>query len=254
MIDSGHKSGWRPSYSIRNELGRSHLDYLFITNADQDHMSDLEGLWDANISVGTLFANRSYTADQIRRIKLESGPLTRDAERYVSLCSSYTHPVTEPFNECMGGITCTNFFNSYPSFTDTNNLSLVAFIEFCGFKILFPGDLEKEGWRALLNDHSFCRHLSETNILVASHHGRENGFCEEVFHHFTPRAVVISDKAKVHNTQETVPDYRRVISAQGVRVATTMKQRHVLTTRRDGWIQFRVDNQGSFTIETEKRG
>lgn len=254
MIDSGHKATWRPSTYIRNGLGRTHLDYLFITNADQDHMSDLQGLWDANISVGTLFTNRTYTADQIQRIKLESGPLTRDAARYVSLCKTFTHPVTEPFNDYMGGIACYNFFNSYPSFTDTNNLSLVIFLEFAGFKILFPGDLEKAGWRALLTDPSFCRHLRDTDILVASHHGRENGFCDEVFEHFTPRAAVVSDKAKVHQTQETVPDYRRVVSDQGVPVSTTMKRRHVLTTRRDGWIQFRIDSQGSFTIETEKQG
>lgn len=254
MIDSGHKEAWRPSTYIRHGLGRTHLDYLFITNADQDHMSDLEGLWDAYISVGTLFANRTYTADQIRRIKLDSGPLTRDAERYVSLCASHTYPVTEPFNDYMGGITCTNFFNSYPSFTDTNNLSLISFIEFSGFKILFPGDLEKAGWRTMLNDHSFCKKLRETDILVASHHGRENGFCEDIFNYFTPRAVVISDKAKAHQTQETVPDYRRVVSGDGVLVSTTKKRRHVLTTRRDGWIQFRVGSQGNFTIETEKQG
>lgn len=254
MIDSGHKENWRPSAYIRYGLQRTHLDYLFITNADQDHMSDLEGLWDADISVGTLFANRTYSSDEIRRIKLESGPLTRDAERYVSLCGTFTHPVTEPFNDYMGGITCYNFFNSYPTFTDTNNLSLVTFIEFSGFKILFPGDLEKPGWRQLLLNPGFCQHLRETDILVASHHGRENGFCEEVFDHFTPRAVVISDKAKVHQTQETLPDYRRVVCDQGVQVATTAKRRHVLTTRRDGWIQFRVGSQGDFIIETEKRG
>lgn len=46
MIDSGHTDDWRPSTYIRG-LNRTRLDYLFITNADQDHMSDLQGLWDA---------------------------------------------------------------------------------------------------------------------------------------------------------------------------------------------------------------
>lgn len=30
-------------------MGRHCLDYLFITNAYHDHMSDLQGLWDAQI-------------------------------------------------------------------------------------------------------------------------------------------------------------------------------------------------------------
>ena len=50
-----------------------------------------------------------------------------------------------------------------------------------------------------------------------------------------------------------VPDYRKVVRDQGVRVRTTMKDRHVLTTRRDGWIQFTVTND-NYTIDTEYRG
>ena len=48
MIDSGHNTttGWRPSTYIRRILNRRRLEYLFITNADQDHMSDLDGLWE----------------------------------------------------------------------------------------------------------------------------------------------------------------------------------------------------------------
>jgi hypothetical protein len=41
MIDSGDTVDWSPSSYIRYELNRTTLDYLFITNADQDHMSDL---------------------------------------------------------------------------------------------------------------------------------------------------------------------------------------------------------------------
>src|SRR5438876_7132508 len=65
MIDSGSKDDWRPSTHITQTLGRQRLDYLFITNADQDHMSDLQGLWDAGIYVYGLYRNPSYTGDQI---------------------------------------------------------------------------------------------------------------------------------------------------------------------------------------------
>ena len=65
--------------------------------------------------------------------------------------------------------------------------------------------------------------------------------------------MVISDKPIEHETQKMVPDYRKVVRDQGVRVRTTMKDRHVLTTRRDGWIQFTVTND-NYTIDTEYRG
>jgi hypothetical protein len=256
MIDSGCTTDWRPSTVIKEGLGRSVLDYLFITNADQDHMSDLNGLWEEGITVKTLIRNRHPPVDELRKIK-KAGGMSNDIERFLQIHGSYIHPVAEPFNDSMGGITRKTFYNTYPRFKDTNNLSCAVFIEFAGFKILFPGDLENDGWSALLEQESFINELAGVTALVASHHGRANGYCEEVFEHCSPRVVVMSDKAIVHSTQDMTPTYRQCVLdswSKGVTVATTMKERHVLTTRRDGWIQFVVDAQGNFTITTEKRG
>lgn len=250
MIDSGSSFDFQPSTYIKDDLGLDKIDYLFITNADQDHMSDLQGLEDAGIKVGSLFRNRSYTAAQVRNIKLGSGPLTKDATWYVNACNIFNQPPTRPFNDNMGGIKCRCFWNKYPDFTDTNNLSLAIFIKFGDFKMLFPGDLERRGWLALLEDDEFCAELAETNVLMASHHGRQSGFCEEIFDYFTPDCVVISDKPIVHTTQGMVPDYRNMTRENGVYVSTSGKRRHVLTTRRDGWITFNVDEKG-YVIETE---
>lgn len=251
MIDSGSGRDFRPSTYIKQGLGRDVLDYLFITNADQDHMSDLGGLQDGGVHVHTLIRNPSYSGIQMHGLKLVSGPLTRDAHLYVDACDKYNEPTDYPFDANMGGIRATLFWNEYPAFSDTNNLSLVVFIKYGGFKMLFPGDLEKVGWLALLRRADFRAELYGTNVLVASHHGRESGYCEEAFNYFTPDAVVISDKPIVHETQRgMVPDYGRVARERGVRVRTTLKDRHVLTTRRDGWIQFTVQD-GQYFVDTE---
>lgn len=256
MIDSGDTADWSPSTFIKNSLGRDQLDYLFITNADQDHMSDLQGLWDEGIKVKTLTRNPHPPADELRKIKAAGG-LSSDIERFLHIHATYNQPVTEPFNDYMGGITRKTFYNKFPDFTDTNNLSCAVFVEFAGFKILFPGDLEEAGWQALLKRQDFRNELIGVDVLVAAHHGRENGYCEDVFDYCQPRVVVMSDKAIVHSTQGMTQTYRqRVIDnwPNGVTVATTGKQRHVLTTRKDGWIQFVVDAKGNFTITTEYNG
>jgi len=253
MIDSGSTGDWRPSAYLLS-IGRTTLDYLIITNADQDHMSDLARLEQAGIAVKVLIRNPSYTGEQFRQIKLEGGPLTADAEWYAAACSKYTAPVSEPFNQYMGGIHAATFWNRYPEFKNTNDLSLAVFIKYGGFSILFPGDLEKPGWKALLENPAFREELSKITVLVASHHGRENGFSSDTFLFCVPRAVVISDKPMEHATQETVPNYRSVTSEAGVVVSTTGKTRHVLTTRRDGWIQFDVFDDGGFKVNTEYRG
>lgn len=257
MIDSGCTASWRPSIFIKREMQRARLDYLIITNADQDHMSDLEGLWKEGIHVVTLIRNPSPPPDVLRAMKEENGALTEDIERFINIHKTYNQPVVEPFDDNMGGITMKTYFNGYPAFKTTNDLSLAVFIQYCGFKILFPGDLENESWLALLERPEFREELKNVDVLVAAHHGRENGYCEELFNYCHPRAVVMSDKAIVHDTQGMTQTYRqRVLDhwPDGVIVATTSKRRHVLTTRRDGWIQFNVNDRGSFEIYTEFNG
>lgn len=254
MIDSGSSSTFRPSSYIKEHMGRHRLDYLFITNADQDHMSDLQGLWDAGIYTHVLHRNPTYTGEQMRAIKRQSGPLTNDAERYVRSCQVFNLPVNEPFNQHMGGINVSMFWNSYPTFTDTNDLSLAIFVKYAGCKFLFPGDIEKPGWRALLQRADFRAELQYTDVLMASHHGRESGFCADVFDNVKPQAIVISDKAKKHQSQETVPNYRQITTDLGIPVRNIGKNRHVLTTRRDGWIQFTVNDNGRFFTDTEYHG
>ncbi|MGE6692470.1 hypothetical protein ACQKE8_08470 [Sphingobium limneticum] len=80
MIDSGCTDTWHPSSYIKNHMGRSVLDYLFITNADQDHMSDLKGLDSSGVAVTTLVRNPTYSGQQMAGIKAVSGPLTRDGD------------------------------------------------------------------------------------------------------------------------------------------------------------------------------
>src|SRR5580658_5601326 len=78
MIDCGHNSttNWRPSLFLRNTVGRSYLDYLLITNADQDHLSDLSTLRESGIHIRHLISNTRVSAETLRLIKLRSGPLT----------------------------------------------------------------------------------------------------------------------------------------------------------------------------------
>ena len=256
MIDSGDSATWRPSDYITRTLGRRQLDYLMITNADQDHMSDLNGLLRAGIAIDNLLVNEMPDVQALRRIKeaaCGARGLTEDVEAYLALRTTHTTAPMVMFDQRMGGIRRRSFHNSYPDFDDTNNLSLVVFIEFHGFKIVFPGDLAREGWLSLLIREDFRAELRDIDILVASHHGREDGYCEEVFDWCAPSAVVISDKEMVHGTQEMVPTYRNHIEQHhpGGVIVNDGAHRRVLTTRRDGHIRFTVNEDGRFWVTLE---
>lgn len=171
MIDCGHNgtTGWCPSNFLRNKLGRNYLDYLLVTNADQDHISNLSTMILSGISVRHLMTNTQVAPQTLRAIKAQSGPLTSDAEAFINMRSSYGAPGSGvPFNQAMGGITVRSFFHTFPAFTSTNDLSCAFFIAYGPFKILFPGDLEKAGWEAHLQNKDFLLELNNTTILVAS--------------------------------------------------------------------------------------
>lgn len=144
-----------------------------------------------------------------------------------------------------GDTTIHTFSHSYGppplGFDDENNLSLVVFLTCGDHRIIFPGDMEKAGWRRLLLNRTFVDMLSGVNIFIASHHGRENGYCEEVMN-LCPnlRVVIISDKKKGFQSQETTDKYRQ--HTNGFNYYGT--ERHVLTTRSDGTMTFIIPTAG----------
>jgi hypothetical protein len=249
MIDSGHNetTGWRPSEYIRYTLGRTVIDNLFIQNADNDHLSDLARLRWHGVEADILHRNPTHSPAALRAMKTDG--TTPGIDRFIEMCGLYTAPVpTVPVPP--SGVTYTAFWNPWPWFSEPNDLSLVVFIKYGPFKILFPGDIEQAGWENLLRLPSFVQELSGTTILVASHHGRKSGFCKEIFKYFTPAAVVVSDKPVAHLTQDI--DYSPFVSPFGVRIVNQTRSRHVLTTRRDGDILFRIQPNGRYIIQTEK--
>jgi beta-lactamase superfamily II metal-dependent hydrolase len=83
-----------------------------------------------------------------------------------------------------------------------------------------------------IGTEGFRYHLSRVNIFVASHHGRETGYCKEVFDYCNPEIVIISDKEIVHETQNQ--QFKQ--HASGVPWNGGPEKRYVLTTRSDGTI------------------
>jgi beta-lactamase superfamily II metal-dependent hydrolase len=163
------------------------------------------------------------------RRKLDVGPLGPGIEALLGMIDTYTTTPAQPVD--FNGIERKIFYNDFPTFPDTNNLSVVTFVHYLDSLVVFPGDLEKEGWLALLEHSEFRRQLEQTNFFVASHHGRDSGYCEEVFSHCQPFLVIISDEAVKCNTQET--PYQK--HATGVPWSDG-STRYVLTTCSDGKI------------------
>lgn len=228
LIDCGHnrETGFRPSTYLPAR-GCTGIERFIVSNYDEDHLSDLPYLRQ-RLPIQILRRNKSIDADELRKLKVRTGPIQPGMAALLDMIETYTWDVTNPpeFPE----IELSTFYNHYPEFEDTNNLSLVAFLHYKDIHIIFPGDIERLGWNALLQSQSFQEHLRRINIFVASHHGRESGYCPDVFDQCLPEIVIMSDEHIQYETQET--EYSRHTTG----IPWGEGRRYVLTTRKDGTI------------------
>lgn len=244
LIDCGHNSttGWRPSWALPR-CGIHRIDLLVVSNYDEDHVSDLPNLI-KDVEISALSRNKSVSSGNLRQMKAENGMGT-GIDALASMIDSYT-AAADPLD--LGDLQRSVFYNNYPEFEDENNLSVVTILCYHDFGIIFPGDIEKAGWLTLLRRTDFRAALAGVKVFVASHHGRESGYCADVFKYCTPDIVVFSDSGIQYDTQETLGLYRKHV--KGIRLNGI--DRYVLTTRKDGVIFFNKDGLNSYYVEVQK--
>ncbi len=143
LIDCGHKSEPenRPSQFLP-VMGIRRLAHLFVTNFDEDHVSDLPQLArTVDLSPAHFHRNRSVDPNILRAMKLLSGPISPAMIATLGMHERYI------YNDLPAlptpGLSWQTFHNAYPTFTDTNNLSLVVVVRVGSRTILVPGDLEE---------------------------------------------------------------------------------------------------------------
>ena len=254
MLDCGLCSDrpWYPSVTYHGQR----IDTLMLMNLDEDHCEDLPFLL-RDCPIGGLVSNPTVNAMALRSMKAECG-MRAGVKAATTLLDHHGAGFVGDWSNDLGGVAWHVFWNRYGlDFTDTNNLSLAAFVTFGRFTILFGGDLERAGWRRLLQIERFRAMLPTVNVYVASHHGRENGCCDEVFALCRPQLVVFSDGRKQYGTQETrdwyanrtigIPDHSRPAGLLGLHPL-----RKVMTTRRDGTITIDVAQDGNYLVNSTR--
>ncbi|MBF4014829.1 hypothetical protein ISI02_24600 [Burkholderia pseudomallei] len=247
LIDCGHSvdfdgAPWYPGGHLES-MGVNYVDMLVCTNYDEDHASGFADLTRRGITVGCILGNPTVAPETIAHLKTEDGMgngIKAIAETLATrrLIGWAQVPPQIP------GINMIWSWNPYPFFDDENNLSLVFTLDIKGFRFMFPGDMERRGWEHLLTTcPAFRPVVAGVNVLVAAHHGRDNGICEDMFDRYgcTPKLVVISDDYKQHDTQETT-NYHGSKASGIENYRGRPGLRRVLTTRSDGEIWFSFVN------------
>lgn len=229
LFDCGHGPSNRPSAYLPAR-GINTIRRFFVTNYDEDHISDLLAVR-RNLYIEVLTRNTSMTSAQIRSLK--PLPISPAMNELLGMVDSFTGGVTAEQLE-PAGLSVWMFHNDYPTFIDTNNLSLLTFLDVGHLSFVLGGDLERPGWLQLLRNPQVQRLLRRVDVFVASHHGRQSGYCLEVFDYCKPRLVVMSDGPVQYDTQLMASTYAQHASGELFSTPSGQQVRKVVTTRNDG--------------------
>lgn len=252
MVDCGHDDEFHPIDDLSQYLPQASnkkpsLRCLILTNYDHDHFSGLPNLHNSAI-IESVLLPKNLSMEEVRNLK----PTSTDAlDTLEVIRTTYTADVTNytpPFTRKVFSLQQTELTNAGIPI-ETNHLSQMVFVKYGETTICIPGDLENRSWELMLAKADVQAWLRQTNILIAPHHGRENGYHEEIFDYCKPSCIILSDKSVVHETQmDMTALYSGHVSGKGIVYTPATGNpvtRKTLTTRNDGHILVTIPLTGT---------
>ena len=247
MVDCGNTRDFNPIDFLlaKNLIPENKLSNLTLTNYDQDHFSGIVYLRE-RVKIETVNFPKNMTGKQIKESK---SVITAAVEEIVKMKEEFSATVENydpPYRKYCYSLNQADFPGEN---IDTNKLSQLVFVSFNNTVVCIPGDLTTPAWEKLLQLNDVKTLLGRTNIFIASHHGREDGYCKDVFTHCKPEVIILSDKDIIHETQKGQTQlYSTHVMGEGVNLNST--NRKTLTTRSDGHLWIRIQDDGSRSYKT----
>lgn len=211
----------------------STIDCLIVPAYIPEHLEVmpelLEHLAESGIMVQRVVANPTLTLEQFPELQEASSWAKNPLE-----IAAKHHPECQQISQSLtiSGVNFTFFWSSPQVCQDVRDLSLVAFLSYEDINMILPSDLKTAGWKILLQCDEFRKRLRQVNIFVASNHGREDGYCPEVFDYCQPDLVIVSNEGDYPLSPIMLERYKR--HAKGA--PDGVCDRTVLTTHDDGTI------------------
>jgi len=255
LIDCGGKDTKSASVYLE-ALKIKKLDYLAISHPHVDHIRDIINV-NSKFYPAVLGRNKIFTKEKIKDENADVFDTHEDIiNKYLEMNTDFSESVSgdpekDPTMPEWGNVAnIVSFSNNDPNM-NLNNLSRALFVKHDSHVILCPGDLEEKGWLKLLENPNFVKELKKVTILIAPHHGRDSGFCNEIFQHFTPQVTIVSD-GRFGDTSAT-DRYCAVTNDAGITLSKPDGQkenRKVLSTRNDGLIFVAIMDDGDLLISS----
>lgn len=243
LVDVGSKANKSIAGYIKSKYLHYNetIDWLIITHPHQDHLDDLNNLFDYGLKPRTLSRPRDAfdvvpSSDNEKHIKTVR-KINEMHQEYNSEIPPNSDPTNMSYN---GGVEISVFPPPSDLCTkeDLNSYSNVIVMSYLGYKFVLTGDNPSNALKSMYERNTDFRNaIANAAILLAPHHGRDNEFCEEFVTKVNPILTIISDGTIKCSTQE----YSAKNYADCSRGCILYDQnRKSLTTRSDGNIAVKV--------------
>ncbi len=239
VIDLGCSENFSPLEWLKTQTRT--IDHLTITHPHGDHIDEILLLEKIGFTVRQFWRPKWLPRDEVCRQNQVLYKSKLDA--YFKMSDEYTIPVKE--SERIGnpsvsrGVSIEKYASKSCSFSNINNHSGVTVIDYRDVTVVIPGDNEQASWRELMKEQNFATVMNRVNVFMASHHGRESGYCAEIFTK-KPDLCVVSDG----RVQDTDARQRYSYHAKGWTVHKrnnrSSEKRYCVTTRQDGFIDIKI--------------
>lgn len=229
------------------------LALLHITHPDDDHVRNAERV------------RKELTPYLVHRnncsLFSDSDSINQDYKKYIDSIYNGNDPEIVNYRLDANEVFCIPFeevqTNVKLNKKVRNNSSILRYIKYNGYRILFAGDLEKDGWEWLCNnDLRFIRLMKEgLDFLIAPHHGHISGFPKSLFDLTGNVRCVIHSKDSEANKDGTDVSSQYGNYCNGIEYKALSDNRFykgkVLTTRSNGNIFISIYD-GKLKVWTSK--
>jgi beta-lactamase superfamily II metal-dependent hydrolase len=232
---SKDKAEFSPLLHLKNKYDVYQLDYLIISHPHLDHIDDILNF--DSLEPKVLNRPKHLSNSEVMERVIEKH--REKFEKYCEINDRYNQPVnSESYNspsnpDNWGGMEIETFTPTTCKHNNFNSHSIVSIFQYAGMKIIIPGDNDKCSFDELMGQNSFAKAISDADILLAPHHGRESGYHEDFINTVNPRITVVSDSKFC----DTSANARYTAKSRGWKVHKsdgTSKDRKCLTTASDG--------------------
>lgn len=244
VVDLGCSADFSPLEWLGNSTKT--IDNLIITHPHGDHIDEFLLLKKNGFKVRQLW--RPNWLSKYEVYKQNQSAYTEKLDAYFEMSDGYNAIIKDSDlvgnPDVSGGVSIDKFFSKECGESNINNHSGVVVFKYHGVTVVIPGDNEPASWRALLEQPKFVNAIKGANVFMASHHGRESGYCSDIFIS-KPNLCIVSDGRPKGTDARHKYTYHAKNWNVKRRSNNEKEERACLTTRDDGHIKIEIGQHSS---------